>query len=80
MKKKKMNKIKQKALTEALLQISIRFEADFWSSFTHKGEAYDIHYLDDEDIIVYVYKVIDDIRDEHELFIMKIYREDRDDN
>ena len=72
MKKKKINKIKQKALKEALLQISLCFEADFWSSFTHKGEDYDIHYLDDENIIVYVYKVTDDIRDEHELFTITI--------
>ena len=80
MKRKKLNKIKQKALKEALLQISICFEADFWSSIRHKGKAYDVHYLDDEDINLYIYEVIDGTRDEHELFIIKIYREDRDDN
>ena len=72
MKKKKLNKIKQKALKESLLQMSICSEADFWSSFKHKGEAYDIHYLEDEDINIYIYKVIDDIRDEQELFIINI--------
>ena len=72
MKKKKLNKIKQKALKEALLQMSICCEADFWSSFRHKDKSYDIHYLDDEDINLYIYKVIDSIRDEQELFIVTI--------
>jgi len=46
---------------------------DIWTSVEIKGKEYDLHYLYDEEPILYVYPILNGVRDENEIATLKLH-------
>ena len=65
--------IKDEAIKTAIIGlIEYKGDTDFWSGFKIGNKFFDIHFLQDEDTIIYIYEVIDGTRTENEYLIVHI--------
>ena len=73
---KKETKVKEQLLNELRILFSVAVEdSDEWGSVTVGNEVFDYHHLYDEDIVMYIYPVIDGSIECNEMFIFNYTKE-----